>query len=127
VDDAAMGITHVVRGADLLSSTARQIMLCRALDLPVPEFVHVPLMLGADGERLAKRHGAVSLGELRDAGVPPERVAGWLAATCGLARPGEEIAPAGLVARFDVGRLPTTPTAVSEADLARLREDGGGG
>ncbi|WP_420129833.1 tRNA glutamyl-Q(34) synthetase GluQRS [Longimicrobium sp.] len=127
VDDAAMGVTHVVRGADLLSSTARQILLCRALELPVPAFVHVPLMLGADGERLAKRHGAVSLGELREAGVPPERVSGWLAATCGLAAPGEEIAPAGLVARFGVARLSTAPTTVSEAHLVRLRGDGGPG
>jgi glutamyl-tRNA synthetase len=127
VDDAAMRITHVVRGADLLSSTARQIMLCQALDLPIPEFLHVPLMLGADGERLAKRHGAVSLGELRDANVPPERVAAWLAATCGLAEPEEEIAPAALVARFGVGHLSTAPTTVSDADLARLRGGGGGG
>lgn len=127
VDDAAMGITHVVRGADLLSSTARQIMLCRALGLPVPEFLHVPLMLGADGERLAKRHGAVSLGELREDGVPPARVAGWLAATCGLAEAGEEIDTAGLVTRFDAARLSTAPTAVSEADLARLRGADGSG
>jgi glutamyl-tRNA synthetase len=127
VDDAAMRMTHVVRGADLLSSTARQILLCQALDLPVPAFVHVPLMLGPDGERLAKRHGAVSLGDLRDAGVPPERVAGWLAATCGLAQPGEDAHPVGLIARFDVGRLSTEPTTVSEADLARLRGGGGAG
>ncbi len=121
VDDAAMRMTHVVRGADLLSSTARQILLYRALDLPIPAFHHVPLMLGDDGERLAKRHGAVSLGELRDAGVPAKRVAGWLAATCGLAKAGEEIAPAGLVTRFDVGRLSTVPTTVPDAELARLR------
>jgi glutamyl-tRNA synthetase len=121
VDDAAMGMTHVVRGADLLSSTARQILLCRALELPVPAFVHVPLMLGPDGERLAKRHGAVSLGDLREAGVPPERVAGWLAASCGLAPPGEEARPAELVGRFDVARLSRDPTTVSETDLARLR------
>ncbi|HEU0297879.1 MAG TPA: tRNA glutamyl-Q(34) synthetase GluQRS, partial [Longimicrobium sp.] len=57
VDDAAMRITHVVRGADLLSSTARQLLLYRALGLSIPEFLHVPLMLGPDGERLAKRHG----------------------------------------------------------------------
>jgi glutamyl-tRNA synthetase len=120
VDDAAMRMTHVVRGADLLSSSARQILLCRALDLPVPAFVHVPLMLGPDGERLAKRHGAVSLGELRDAGVPPERVAGWLAATCGLAAPGEEVPAAALVTRFDVARLSTVPTTVTEAEMARL-------
>jgi glutamyl-tRNA synthetase len=87
----------------------------------VPEFVHVPLMLGPDGERLAKRHGAVSLGDLRDAGVPPQRVAGWLAASCGLAPAGKEAPPAALVARFDVARLSRDPTTVSEADLARLR------
>jgi glutamyl-tRNA synthetase len=127
VDDAAMRITHVVRGADLLSSTARQLLLYRALHLPVPHFLHVPLMLGADGERLAKRHGAVSLGELREAGVPPERVAGWLAATCGLAAPGEELPAAALVTRFDVVRLSTAPTVVSDAELARLRQGFGAG
>ena len=127
VDDAAMHVTHVLRGADLLSSTARQVLLYRALDLRIPEFLHVPLMLGPDGERLAKRHGAVSLGELREAGVPAARVAGWLAATCGLAEPGEEVRPAGLVARFGAARLPAGPTIVTEAELARLREGGGGG
>ncbi|HEV2149236.1 MAG TPA: tRNA glutamyl-Q(34) synthetase GluQRS, partial [Longimicrobiaceae bacterium] len=100
VDDAAMGITHVVRGADLLSSTARQLLLYRALGLPAPEWLHVPLMLGPDGERLAKRHGAVSLAELRGEGIAPERVVGWLASTCGLAEPGEHVRPAELVPRF---------------------------
>ena len=121
VDDGAMGITHVVRGADLLSSTARQILLYRALDLHIPEFLHVPLMLGEDGERLAKRHGAVSLGELRDAGVPPDAVVGWLASTCGLAAPGERISARGLVPHFDVARLPREPTIVTAAELGRLR------
>jgi glutamyl-tRNA synthetase len=121
VDDAAMGITDVVRGADLLSSTARQILLYRALDLPVPRFLHVPLMLGPDGERLAKRHGAVSLGELRGAGVPPDAVAGWLASTCGLAAPGERLHPRQLIERFDVARLPVAPTVVTDRDLHLLR------
>lgn len=120
VDDAAMGITHVVRGADLLSSTARQILLYRALELPVPAFLHVPLLLGPDGERLAKRHGAVSLADARGAGVPPERVAGWLALTCGLAAPGEEILPSALVERFAVERLSPQPYRVTGGDLARL-------
>lgn len=106
VDDAAMGITHVVRGADLLDSTARQLLLYRALGLHPPWWLHVPLLLGPDGERLAKRHGAVALGDLRAAGAPPERVVGWLAASCGLAEVGEELAPAALVERFAVGRLP---------------------
>ncbi|MBB4636701.1 tRNA glutamyl-Q(34) synthetase GluQRS [Longimicrobium terrae] len=121
VDDAAMRITDVVRGADLLSSTARQILLYRALELPEPRFLHVPLMLGPDGERLAKRHGAVSLGELRDAGVPADAVAGWLASTCGLAEPGERLHPSRLIERFNVARLPVEPTVVTEADLRLLR------
>jgi len=120
VDDAAMGITHVVRGADLLSSTARQILLYRALDLPIPGFLHVPLLMGADGERLAKRHGAVSLSDLRASGVRPRAVVGWLASTCGLADAGEEMPPAELIPRFDVARLPREPTTVSPETLARL-------
>jgi glutamyl-tRNA synthetase len=120
VDDHAMGITHVVRGGDLLSSTARQLLVYRALELPEPRFLHVPLMLGADGERLAKRHGSVSLGELRARGISPARVAGWLAATCGLAGDGEEISARGLVPRFDVARLPRDPTVITAAMLDRL-------
>ncbi len=120
VDDAAMGITHVVRGADLLASTARQLLLYRALGLAPPEFLHVPLLLGPDGERLAKRHGAVSLAELREAGAAPEAVAGWLASTCGLAGPGEEAAARELVPRFAVERLPRDPAVLDPASLARL-------
>ncbi len=121
VDDDAMGITHVVRGADLLSSTARQLLLYRALELSAPAFLHVPLLLGPDGERLAKRHGAVSLAELREAGVPPVRVAGWLASTCGLVEPGEEAEARALVPRFAVERLPRDPTRVDAGALERLR------
>ncbi|MDB4951474.1 MAG: Glutamate--tRNA ligase [Gemmatimonadetes bacterium] len=120
VDDAAMGITHAVRGADLLPSTARQILLYRALGLAAPAFLHVPLLLGADGERLAKRHGAVSLADARAAGVAPERVVAWLASTCGLAAPGEELTAAELVPRWSVKRLPRTPSTVDDASLARL-------
>jgi glutamyl-tRNA synthetase len=120
VDDAAMEITHVVRGADLLSSTARQLLLYRALGLAPPDFLHVPLMLGDDGERLAKRHGAVSLGELRAGGAAPEAVVGWLASTCGLAEEREAVSAPELVARFDVARLPTEPTVVTAGVLDRL-------
>ena len=120
VDDAAMGITHVVRGGDLLSSTARQLLLYRALSLPAPRFLHVPLMLGADGERLAKRHGAVSLGELRARGVPAERVVGWLAATCALAAEGESVSARELIPRFSVDRLPRAATVVTDEMLRRL-------
>jgi glutamyl-tRNA synthetase len=120
VDDGAMGITHVVRGGDLLSSTARQLLVYRALGLPEPRFLHVPLMLGDDGERLAKRHGSVSLGELRACGIAPERVAGWLASTCGLAAEGEVVSARDLVSRFSAERIPREPTVVTPAMLARL-------
>ena len=72
VDDAAMQITEVVRGADLLVSTARQILLYRALGLTPPEFFHCPLMRDESGERLAKRHDALSLRTLRAGGETPE-------------------------------------------------------
>lgn len=71
VDDAAMRITEVVRGEDLLLSTARQLLLYRALNLPAPEFFHCPLMRDASGERLAKRHDALSLRRLRETGATP--------------------------------------------------------
>ena len=72
VDDAAMQITEVVRGADLLVSTARQILLYRALGLPVPDFFHCALMLDEKGVRLAKRHDVLSLRSLREQGRTPE-------------------------------------------------------
>jgi len=72
VDDAAMGITEVVRGSDLLLSTARQILLCRALGLNVPDYYHCPLMADERGLRLAKRHDALSLRALRTKGLTPE-------------------------------------------------------
>lgn len=71
-DDAALQITEVVRGADLLVSTARQILLYRALGLPVPDFFHCALMLDDQGVRLAKRHAALSLRKLREQGRSPE-------------------------------------------------------
>jgi glutamyl-tRNA synthetase len=79
VDDAAMQITEVVRGADLLLSTARQILLYRALGLTPPEFFHCALMLDEKGKRLAKRHDALSLRELRERGKTPEELRrGWI-------------------------------------------------
>jgi glutamyl-tRNA synthetase len=74
VDDAAMGITEVVRGADLLKSAARQILLCRALGLPIPEFYHCDLVRDESGVRLAKRHDSLSIRQLLDAGWTPEQV-----------------------------------------------------
>jgi glutamyl-tRNA synthetase len=78
VDDAAMGITEVVRGADLLVSTARQILLYRALGLPPPEFFHCELLCDESGRRLAKRHDALSLRAMREQGVSAAQLrSGW--------------------------------------------------
>jgi glutamyl-tRNA synthetase len=74
VDDAAMGITEVVRGADLLVSTARQILLYRALQLEIPKFYHCDLVKDESGKRLAKRHDALSLRRLREQGFTPEEL-----------------------------------------------------
>jgi glutamyl-tRNA synthetase len=120
VDDAAMGITDVVRGDDLLPSTARQLLLYGALGLAPPRFAHVPLVVGEDGARLAKRHGARSLGELRAAGAAPEAVVGLLAALSGLAPEGARVTPRELVAGFLLERLPDAVSALSTAAVDAL-------
>ena len=71
VDDAAMGISEVVRGEDLLISTARQLLIYDALNLKPPEFYHTPLLCDASGQRLAKRHRSLSLRELKNSGYAP--------------------------------------------------------
>lgn len=78
-DDAEMGITHVIRGDDHLSNTPKQVLLYRALGLPEPVFAHVPMILGADGKRLSKRHGATAVGDYADEGVLPEAMVNFLA------------------------------------------------
>jgi glutamyl-tRNA synthetase len=110
VDDAAQGIGEVVRGADLVDSTPRQILLSRLLGLPEPTYAHVPLVLGPDGRRLAKRHGAVALSERREG---PDGVRAWMARTLGLAEAGETPSMDNLVACFEPGCLPREPTVWS--------------
>ncbi len=84
VDDALMRINQVVRGADLLSSTARQILLYEALAFPVPTFAHVPLIVDEQRKRLSKRSSSTGLDPLRIAGATPQQIIGQLAASCGL-------------------------------------------
>jgi glutamyl-tRNA synthetase len=110
VDDAAQGIGEVVRGADLVDSTPRQVLLSRLLGLPEPRYAHVPLVLGPDGQRLAKRHGAVTLSDRVEG---PEEVRAWMARSLGLARVGERPTLEDLLARFDPDRLPCEPTVWS--------------
>jgi glutamyl-tRNA synthetase len=100
VDDAEQGLGEVVRGADLLDSTPRQLWLGARLGLPAPRHAHVPLMLGPDGARLAKRHGAVTLADRAARGETPDDVRALLAASVGLAEPGERVTAAELVERF---------------------------
>lgn len=109
VDDADQGIEEVVRGDDLLSSTPRQAHLADLLGLPRPTWAHVPLVLGDDGQRLAKRHGAVTLEDLAGEGLDPPAVRGLLAWSVGLAELGEPVLPEELVERFDPDRLPRAP------------------
>jgi glutamyl-tRNA synthetase len=105
VDDLEMRITHVVRGDDLLPSTGAQLLLYRALGAPPPTFMHVPLLLEADGTRMAKRKGALTLSALRAAGVRPERVVGLLAYSLGLLTRPTEIAAEELIAGFNIRAL----------------------
>ena len=120
VDDAAMGVTEVVRGDDLIPSTPRQLLLYRALGSDPPGFAHVPLAVAADGRRLAKRDGAPKLATLRESGVDPRRLVGLLARSCGWSDQIEPSAPADWLARFDLAALPAAPWAVTPAELADL-------
>jgi len=110
VDDGDQGIGEVVRGDDLLETTPRQILLARLLGVPVPRYAHVPLVLGADGRRLAKRHGAVTLEARLALGESIETVIGWLASSAGLAAPGGSLSAAEVLAGFDPARLRREPT-----------------
>jgi glutamyl-tRNA synthetase len=101
VDDAAQGIDTVVRGDDLADTTPRQLLLARFLGLPEPAYAHVPLVLGADGARLAKRHGSVTLRELE-----PGTALRWMAGSLGLPAVAD---PHALLAAFDPAALPRTP------------------
>ncbi len=108
-DDVEMAIEQVVRGEDLLESTARQILLYRALSAAPPAFAHVPLVLGPDGQRLAKRHGSIAIRDVRQRGVAPEAVCGALAASLGLCGEGDRLRPADLVGGFGLDRVSHQP------------------
>lgn len=116
VDDAAMGITEVVRGADLLSSTHRQLALYRALGLAAPRFVHVPLMLETGGSRMAKRMGSASISGFLERGATAPQLVGALGASLGLCPVGSECCPEDLLANFEVSGLPSGPTVFSAQD-----------
>ncbi len=117
LDDVFMGCDLVVRGADLLASAARQVLLLRLLELPPPRYAHVGLVVDAQGARLAKRDGAIALASFREAGVPAAEIRRVLAHTCGWATDDLAVMVAaftldGLTA--DTVRLPSLPEVPSE-------------
>lgn len=121
VDDAADGVTDVVRGDDLLRSTPRQLLLYRALGLKnEPRYHHLPLVLGPDGRRLAKRHGDSRIDTYRREGVSAERIIGLIGQWCGLGerRP---MPAAEFAQRFDLAKLPRTPVTFTEEEEHWLR------
>lgn len=109
VDDHLMGVSEVCRGDDLLPSAARQIELYEALGWTPPEFMHVPLVIGPDGRRLAKRHGDTRISVLRERGVPVERLLGLLAWSCGWQADRSPISIDQLKSCYDLGALPREP------------------
>ncbi len=125
VDDDRQGVTQIVRGADLLDSAARQLLLYRALGLsPEPSYCHLPLVIGPDGKRLAKRHGDSRLELYRALGVPVEAVLGLLARWCGL-RPGSRerftLSLREFLDGFSLGAVPKEPVVFTPEDDAWLR------
>ena len=118
VDDAAMGVTEVVRGNDLVASTFRQIELYHALGLNIPRFAHVPLVCGTDGRRLAKRHGDTRLSFYREQGVSPARIITWAARSTGMISEHEHVeTAASAIEYFDWGKLPQEDTQIDAASF----------
>lgn len=120
VDDADMHMTDVLRGYDLLDSTPRQLLLYQALGLVPPRFAHVPLVLGPDGRRLAKRHGGVALRAMRRQGITPEAVIGWLAYFSGLLDSPEPVKAVDLIDSFHLDKLPREPVILTKQCLMKL-------
>jgi glutamyl-tRNA synthetase len=118
VDDIAMGITEVVRGDDLLSSTPRQLALYRALDAAPPQFLHVPLLLTNEGKRPSKRDAAPSIAQYRASGIHAEQIVGLMAESLGLVERAEPVSARALIDRFDLSRLRRT---AARLDLNTLR------
>lgn len=121
VDDAEDGVDRVVRGDDLLESAARQIHLRRLLGMAAdPQYYHLPLVVGPDGRRLAKRHGDTRLDRYRRSGAPRERILGLLGYWSGLLERRREADMDELAGRFDLARVPSEPVVFTRDDDAFL-------
>lgn len=119
VFDAHQGVTEVLRGQDLLSSTARQLLLQDALGLPHPPWLHVPLVVDDEGERLAKRRGDLALASFREAGVDPRALVAWVARSAGQTVP-ERVSAAEVLARFDLTSVPHGPVRFGSEEASAL-------
>lgn len=117
VDDAEMGVTDVVRGDDILQATPAQAVLYNALRLPIPTFYHMPLVVGEDGRRLAKRHGDTRIQTYRQGGVTPSRILAALARSCGWSIPQELNTLADLIPVFSFETIPHAPFVWRDALL----------
>lgn len=121
IDDARQGVTQVVRGDDLIRSTGRQLLLYRLLGLgPVPAYTHLPLVLGDDGRRLAKRHGDTRLDHYRELGVPAERIIGLIAYWSGVATERVAMDARAFAGGFSLDRLGREPVTFTKEDEAWL-------
>jgi glutamyl-tRNA synthetase len=126
VDDARQGVTQVVRADDLLDSTGRQLLLHEALGIErIPAYTHLPLVVGADGKRLAKRHGDTRLETYRTGGVPPERVVALMARWCGMGEPAT-LSSREFAAGLDLARIPLDPLVMTPEDDVWLKASAGG-
>ncbi len=114
VDDHSMGVTEVCRGDDLVPSAFRQLELYEAFGWAAPKFMHVPLVIGPDGRRLAKRHGDTRISVLREQGIPPERLLGLLAWSCGWQPARRAVSLDELLRRFDPPLIPRTPFVMTD-------------
>ncbi|HEX8873772.1 MAG TPA: glutamate--tRNA ligase [Nitrosospira sp.] len=122
IDDLDMNITHVIRGDDHVNNTPRQINILRALRAPLPQYAHVPMILGADGERLSKRHGAVSVMQYHEDGYLPEALVNYLA-RLGWSHGDEEIfSREQLVEWFDLANINRSPAKFNPEKLQWLNQ-----
>jgi glutamyl-tRNA synthetase len=121
-DDNAMGVTQVIRGADLVPSTPRQILLYRRLGWPNPRFGHVPLVVMPDGRRLAKRDGSLKLAALRDSNVDPRRLVGALIQSYGWTREIIPVGPRDAIDRFEPSLFRADPLVVTSEWLHLLHD-----
>ncbi len=123
VDDVDMGITHVIRGDDHVNNTPRQIHLMRALGTNIPQFAHVPMILGSDGERLSKRHGAVSVMQYKEEGYLPEALLNYLARLGWSHGDAEVFSREQLVEWFDLSHVSRSPARFNPEKLEWLNQN----